>query len=78
MVENTSTNPVIAEIPEGAVVTLITRYGLRITGTDDTTVAQADAGVVVLFTPLGTGKHAMNRKVYVLASEVVGFEIEYE
>lgn len=72
-------NPVIAEIPEGAIITAIMRNGMRFTGTDDTTKAQETAGVLALYVGVvGHGRNATNRKVYLLAADVIGFEIEYD
>lgn len=71
-------NPIVHAIPEGQKVTVFTARGMRFTGTDDTSGEEAEKGIFVLYSDIGGTRGAPNKKTYLLASEVVGFEMFYE
>jgi hypothetical protein len=73
-------NPVIDAIPAGARVTVFLTSGASATGTDDTTEDEAQRGLFVLFSTVDDtratdGMH--NRKTYLSAAHVIGFELYY-
>jgi hypothetical protein len=74
-------NPIIHAIPEGQEVTVITAHGGRYTGTDDTSGEDAEKGIFVLYSYNQARGHSglanANKKTYLRAVDIVGFEIEY-
>jgi hypothetical protein len=70
-------NPVIHAIPEGQQITVLTSRGERFTGTDDTTGEEAEKGLFVLYAMVREGSSITNKKTYLLAADVVGFELYY-
>jgi hypothetical protein len=71
-------NPVIDAIPAGQEVTVITAQGQRYTGTDDTSKEDAGNGLFVLYgeAPYDPRK-GLNKKTYLRADDVIGFELVY-
>jgi hypothetical protein len=76
--QSTPINPVIHAIPEGQQITVITSRGERFTGTDDTTGEEAEKGLFVLYARVPDGSNIINKKTYLLAADVVGFEMKYD
>jgi hypothetical protein len=75
--QSTPINPVIHAIPEGQQITVITSRGERFTGTDDTTGEEAEKGLFVLYA-MARDVSSINKKTYLLAADVVGFEMKYD
>ncbi|QBQ74428.1 hypothetical protein BcepSauron_048 [Burkholderia phage BcepSauron] len=83
-------NPVIARIPEGAVVTVHLSSGHSLTGTDDTTEADAADGLFILYEcrnvvvsnpdprQRNTITDRVNTRRVLLASDIIGFSMDYE
>lgn len=70
-------NPVIDAIPAGQKVTVVTTNGERFTGTDDTTREEAEKGLFVLYADVSNTEGLPNKKTYLLAAHVMGFEMFY-
>lgn len=74
-------NPVIQAIPEGQKVTVTLTNGEFFTGTDDTTREEAEKGLFVLYSSVQDTRESggkKNRKVYLSAAHVIGFEMFYD
>lgn len=79
--KNAYHNPILNAIPEGETITVYTANGLMHTGTDDTSADEVAKGLFVLYARADNADLEgckANRKTYLSAASVVGFDVEYD
>lgn len=79
--KNVYHNPILNAIPEGETITVHTANGMSHTGTDDTSKEEMAMGLFVLYARADNAEREgckANRKTYLSAASVVGFDVEYD